>query len=132
MTTVGTPLYMAPEVGDGRYDSKVDVYSFGLIMYEIVTNDPVFSSQTGNKIQLFTQLVKGWRPDLSKTTPLSRSVIERSWSLNANERPTFKDIWRQLYVGEFKVILGVKRNDVDSFLTWIEGEGVKVDRFDSS
>jgi hypothetical protein len=51
--------------------------------------------------------------------------------LNANERPTFEDIWRQLYVGEFQVVFGVKRSDVDSFIGWVEGEGVKVDRFGS-
>jgi serine/threonine protein kinase len=37
MTNAGAPLYMAPEMDGGHYDEKVDVYSFGLIMYEIVT-----------------------------------------------------------------------------------------------
>ena len=32
----GTPLYMAPEVHEGKvYDSKVDMYSFGLVMWEM-------------------------------------------------------------------------------------------------
>ena len=32
----GTPLYMAPEVHEGKvYDSKVDMYSFGLMMWEM-------------------------------------------------------------------------------------------------
>ena len=33
MTTVGTPIYIAPEIlRNDRYDSKVDVYSFGILV----------------------------------------------------------------------------------------------------
>jgi serine/threonine protein kinase len=130
MTLVGTPLYMAPETGEGNYDWKVDVYSFGLMMYEIVTNDPLFSG-TGNKLELLGRLLNGWRPDLSNIRPLSRSIIERSWSLNANERPSFEDIWRELYIGGFDIIPGVKKFEVDAFLMWIEGCGGEIERFDS-
>jgi serine/threonine protein kinase len=41
MTSVGTPLYMSPETDEGHYDCKLDVYSFGSIMYEIATNNGV-------------------------------------------------------------------------------------------
>ena len=35
-TVCGTPLYMAPEVREGKaYDSKADIYSFGLMMWEM-------------------------------------------------------------------------------------------------
>ena len=34
-TIIGTPLYMAPEIGSGNYNDKVDFYSFGCIVYEI-------------------------------------------------------------------------------------------------
>jgi serine/threonine protein kinase len=130
MTTVGTPLYMSPETGEGHYDCKVDVYSFGLLMYEIVTSDPIFSGE-GNKLRLLVQLQSGWRPDLSKVEPLSRSIIERSWSMNAEERPTFEDIWRKLYIGGFDIVAGMKRFDADAVLLWVESEGGKIDRFDS-
>jgi serine/threonine protein kinase len=36
-TGIGTPLYMSPEQkeGEGDYDMKTDMYSFGIILFEI-------------------------------------------------------------------------------------------------
>lgn len=35
----GTYIYMAPEMINGkRYNGKVDVYSFGILMYEVITD----------------------------------------------------------------------------------------------
>lgn len=40
MSMKGTELYMAPEVGkDPNYDFKVDIYSLGLVMYQLLNND---------------------------------------------------------------------------------------------
>jgi serine/threonine protein kinase len=128
MTSVGTPLYMPPESDSGHYDDKFDVYSFGMIMYEIVTSDSIFSS-SGGKFQIFGKLQSGWRPDLSGVTELSRKIIGRSWSVYPKDRPSFEDIWKELYLNEFGIIKGVKKSDVESFLSWIENSGVKIDRF---
>jgi hypothetical protein len=97
-------------------------------MYEIVTSNPLFSGPSGNKLELLRQLLCGWRPDLSNVTTLSRSVIERSWSMNPEERPNFEDIWRELYIGDFDIIPKIKRVEVDSFLLWVENGGGKIDR----
>ena len=38
MTCVGTPVYMAPEVlSREKYSSKADVYSFGILVLELIT-----------------------------------------------------------------------------------------------
>ncbi|KAJ7392750.1 hypothetical protein OS493_010405 [Desmophyllum pertusum] len=40
----GTTLYVAPEVHEGKpYDTKVDMYSFGLMMWEMWFGERVFS-----------------------------------------------------------------------------------------
>ncbi|KAM7448138.1 hypothetical protein ABFA07_003866 [Porites harrisoni] len=50
-TYCGTPWYMAPEIRENKiYDSKVDMYSFGLMMWEMwfgemVPSDPISWSQ---------------------------------------------------------------------------------------
>ena len=35
--SVGTVYYMAPEVGHGRYGHEVDIYSLGIVLYEMLT-----------------------------------------------------------------------------------------------
>jgi serine/threonine protein kinase len=39
---VGTPMYMAPETYDDEYTTAADVYSFALILYEVLVGCPVF------------------------------------------------------------------------------------------
>jgi hypothetical protein len=50
--------------------------------------------------------------------------------MDPDGRASFEDIWRELHIGGFDIIADRKRNDVNSFLSLIEGEDLKVDRFD--
>jgi serine/threonine protein kinase len=120
MTAVAMPLYMAPEVTEGRYDSKADVYSFGLILYEIVSGTGVFSND-GRKMQLYNDMVRGKRPDIpEKVLPCTKQLIQKCWSESPTERPSFSAIWKSLQEVNFKILPGVESAAVRAFVTMIE------------
>ena len=44
---IGTPLYMSPEVHYGRpYTNKTDCWSFGCLLYEVITLEAAFNAST--------------------------------------------------------------------------------------
>ena len=46
-SAAGTPYFMAPEVLTGvSYDSKADMWSIGVILYELITLKKPFDAQT--------------------------------------------------------------------------------------
>lgn len=54
----GTPLSMAPEVLEHReYNYKADIWSLGVITFELLTGDPPFNASS--KIELRDTIKKG-------------------------------------------------------------------------
>ncbi|KAL1922939.1 uncharacterized protein VTP21DRAFT_9315 [Calcarisporiella thermophila] len=54
-TLCGSPLYMAPEVLSGnRYDAKADLWSVGVVLYEMLTGRPPFNAQ--NHVELLKRI----------------------------------------------------------------------------
>jgi serine/threonine protein kinase len=53
-TFIGTPYWMAPEViTDGKlYDTKADIWSLGITLYEMLNGNPPFSDLTPAKVIL--------------------------------------------------------------------------------
>lgn len=94
----GTPAYNSPEVYDveGKYSEKIDVYSFGIIMYEIVTNCLAFPDAK-NAYEIKKKVIKGKRPEF--TTPVKKGLkelIEQCWHQEPQQRPSFEQIFKKL------------------------------------
>jgi eukaryotic-like serine/threonine-protein kinase len=70
--SVGTVYYMAPEVAHGRYGREVDIYSMGVMLYELLTGRVPFVGESAGEI-LMKHLSE--RPDLSAIPMRLRSVL---------------------------------------------------------
>jgi serine/threonine protein kinase len=95
---VGTPLYMAPELmietSDEGYTGAVDVYAFGILMFEVVTASKPFAKKNfSTALQVMNAVLKGERPDIPAEVPQGwRQLIEACWVQAPHQRPPFATI----------------------------------------
>jgi len=91
------PFWTAPEIfRKQKYSEKVDVYSFGVIMWEIITGQNYFL-ETSYASQFEEKIMEGCRPSVSEKVPTFYSdVLKESWSNNPSDRPSFTQILLRL------------------------------------
>jgi hypothetical protein len=102
----GTVHYSAPELFEEpvEYSSKADVFSFGFILYEIMTGRPVFDSSLLG-FPVIRKLRNGERPDIPEGCgEFMGSLIRRCWSDDPSFRPTFDDILREFQSRNFCIL----------------------------
>merc|ERR1712137_314327 len=121
--SIGTPLWMAPEVLQNKpYDESADVYSFGIVLWELLTQEDPFK-----EVETFSAMIDSVvgghkRPTIPENCPkkLAR-LIEVCWDADPKKRPTFsqiiplfdniivdavladrkgKDMWKKYFMGE--------------------------------
>jgi serine/threonine-protein kinase len=81
----GTPSYMAPEAFDGIYSEQTDIWSVGVIFYNLLTGHLPFASD--NIAQLINMIVRHTPAPLSPSTPrLLQEIITRAISKEPTER----------------------------------------------
>ena len=92
----GTYAYCAPEiVFDQKYSQYGDIYAYGMIVFEILTNDVPFEGRK-NIYQLMKMLMNDYRPEFKYPIPYCyRKLIEKCWSYYTN-RPSFETIINDL------------------------------------
>lgn len=76
----GTFLYLAPEIIESyKYGFPCDVYSFALIVYEIITNDVIFPTINNANLYIYLpKILNSLRPIFKEDVPESYiNLIER-------------------------------------------------------
>ncbi|EFH54023.1 hypothetical protein ARALYDRAFT_348178 [Arabidopsis lyrata subsp. lyrata] len=98
---VGTYRWMAPEVcsreplrvGEKKeYDHKADVYSFAIVLWELVTNKEPFASVISSLVVPYLVSKVGRRPSLENIPDEIVPIIGSCWAQDPDARPEFKEI----------------------------------------
>ncbi|KAJ6239584.1 serine/threonine-protein kinase -related [Anaeramoeba flamelloides] len=94
---IGTTFWMAPEVLAGSsYDIKCDVYSYGILLYELVTRRIPYKELNYTPIQIAFAVVNDrLRPKFIETDDVSmelKELILKCLDHRPFKRPTFKEI----------------------------------------
>jgi len=108
---VANPVWLAPEVLrniDPADPTKIDVYSFGVILYEIATRTAFFGEISFMGV-VEDKILAGERPTIPSDCPaVFSNLIEACWDNDPAKRPSFSKICDDLL--EIKSVL--KRDGV--------------------
>ena len=98
----GTAAWMAPEVTGYYYGMPVDVFSFGVVLWELLTcRIPWAGSNYTFAHLIIRAVVRGERPEVTeedlKDVPGGYvALMKQCWQSEPKERPTFKNVMSML------------------------------------
>jgi len=113
MTSVGTPIYVAPEVMAGNhYDATADSYSFGVCLVAMIRGEKDVmefyfqalrktmkrKTKMGVGITILNNRMysKGWRPllplEFERSYPKLCKLLKKCWAQKKEDRPSFDQI----------------------------------------
>jgi serine/threonine protein kinase len=99
-SNLGTTAWCAPELlaqsNKTKYSVKVDVYSFGMVLWELWERKKPYEEMT-SRFDIIDAVRAGRRPTISTNCPPTfRSLIQRCWHELPARRPTFAYIVRYI------------------------------------
>ncbi|CAG9328081.1 unnamed protein product [Blepharisma stoltei] len=91
---VGSSYYVAPEVIEGNYDTKCDIWSCGIILYIMLSGYPPFNGTS--EAAIFTKIKRGVftfsGAEWAHISKEAKSIIKRMLTSNPIKRPTAKEL----------------------------------------
>uniref|UniRef100_A0A8C1DUC6 non-specific serine/threonine protein kinase n=1 Tax=Cyprinus carpio carpio TaxID=630221 RepID=A0A8C1DUC6_CYPCA len=95
----GTPGYQAPEIRPGIvYDEKVDMFSYGMVLYELLSGRRPCMGQ--HQLQIAKKLSKGLRPALGSPEEVQfhclHTLMQECWDTKPEKRPLAAPLMRQM------------------------------------
>ncbi|XP_071544018.1 mitogen-activated protein kinase kinase kinase 7-like isoform X4 [Panulirus ornatus] len=95
----GSAAWMAPEVFEGKlYTEKCDVYSWGIILWEVMTRRVPFQD-LGLAVRIMWAVHQRQRPPLVTGCPkLLENLMKRCWDHNQVRRPRMEEVVEKISV----------------------------------
>ncbi|XP_044022627.1 mitogen-activated protein kinase kinase kinase 7-like isoform X3 [Siniperca chuatsi] len=90
----GSAAWMAPEVFEGsNYSEKCDVFSWGIILWEVITRKKPFDEIGGSAFCIMWAVHRGTRPPLIKDLPGPiETLMTRCWDKEPSHRPSMEEV----------------------------------------
>jgi hypothetical protein len=91
--SLGTITHVAPEVlSSGRLSKAADVYAFGIMMFEVFTNQTAYAGCHSGAI-VERVVIRGERPPVPRSMPPQYALLmQRCWAANPDDRPSFEQV----------------------------------------
>jgi serum/glucocorticoid-regulated kinase 2 len=115
---VGTIQYAAPELYDNPpYSAKIDVFAFGLILYEVLVGRPVYGGTLAWQ-QIMRKVLDSVRAEFPAwMSDGVKELIGRCWAEKPEDRPQFTEILSVLQLMRFQILPDVDSRSVEKFLS---------------
>uniref|UniRef100_A0A672J5I2 Mitogen-activated protein kinase kinase kinase 7 n=1 Tax=Salarias fasciatus TaxID=181472 RepID=A0A672J5I2_SALFA len=90
----GSAAWMAPEVFEGsNYSEKCDVFSWGIILWEVITRKKPFDEIGGSAFCIMWAVHRGTRPPLIRDLPEPiETLMTRCWDKEPSQRPSMSEV----------------------------------------
>ena len=125
----GIVSYIAPELLRGtnnvKHTKKSDVYSVGMLMWEIFAGCPPFDDRAHNHHLIFDICEKGLRPPILPGIPEDYAqMMRKCWDMNPSKRPTMKELWD---FSRNKLKKTINNSSSNNYINIISGSGSSSD-----
>ncbi|KAM4736750.1 protein-tyrosine kinase 6-like [Anableps anableps] len=96
--------WSAPEaISHGKFSSKSDVWSFGVLLYEIITYGGIPYPGFNNE-DVYGKLMSGYRMEAPDKCPgFLHNIMLKCWQKKPEDRPNFKDVKDMLEISSYEL-----------------------------